>query len=99
MSKEEIGVMRLVGASTSYIQGPFVVVGIIYGLVGGILTLFIFMPITYWLGQTTSGFFSGLNIFSYYLMHFPEILLIIIGSGVILGAVSSFLAIRRYLRV
>ena len=99
MSKEEIGVMRLVGASTAYIQGPFVVVGIIYGLVAGILTLIIFLPITYWLGQTTQNFFVGLNLFHYYLVHFPQIFIIIVGSGVVLGAVSSFLAIRRYLKV
>ncbi len=99
MSKEEIGVMRLVGASTTYIQGPFVVVGIIYGLVAGILTLIIFLPITYWLGQTTQNFFVGLNLFHYYLVHFPQIFIIIVGSGVVLGAVSSFLAIRRYLKV
>jgi cell division transport system permease protein len=99
MSKEEIGVMRLVGASTTYIQGPFVVVGVIYGLVAGILTLIIFLPITYWLGQTTQNFFVGLNLFHYYLVHFPQIFVIIVGSGVVLGAVSSFLAIRRYLKV
>ncbi len=99
MSKEEIGVMRLVGASTTYIQGPFVVVGVIYGLVAGLLTLILFLPITYWLGQTTQNFFIGLNLFSYYLVHFPQIFIIIVGSGVLLGAVSSFLAIRRYLRV
>lgn len=99
MSKEEIGVMRLVGASTRYIQGPFVVVGIVYGLVAGLITLVLFLPITYWLGQTTQNFFIGLNIFTYYLTHFPQIFVIIIGSGVLLGAVSSFFAIRRYLRI
>jgi cell division transport system permease protein len=99
MSKDEIAVMRLVGASTTYIQGPFVVVGIIYGLIAGITTLIIFLPITYWLGNATQNFFIGLNIFSYYLLHFPQIFIIIVGSGVMLGSVSSFLAIRRYLRV
>ena len=99
MSKEEIGVMRLVGASTRYIQGPFVVVGIIYGLVAGLVTLVLFLPITYWLGQTTQNFFIGLNLFTYYLSHFHQIFIIIIGSGVLLGAVSSFFAIRRYLKI
>jgi cell division transport system permease protein len=99
MAKDEIAVMRLVGASSAYIQGPFVVVGVIYGLVAGIVTLVLFLPITYWLGTVTENFFIGLNIFNYYLAHFPEIFLIIIGSGVLLGAVSSLFAVRKYLKI
>ncbi|MEX2010512.1 MAG: permease-like cell division protein FtsX [Parcubacteria group bacterium] len=99
IARDEISVMRLVGASTSYIQGPFVVVGVIYGLVAGLLTLLLFLPITYWLGKATQNFFIGLNIFSYYLHNFLQIFLIIIGAGIILGAVSSALAIRKYLKV
>jgi cell division transport system permease protein len=99
IARDEISVMRLVGASTLYIQGPFVVVGVIYGLVAALLTLLIFMPITYWMGHATTDFFAGLNLFSYYLHHFPEIALIIIGSGVLIGAVSSALAIRKYLKI
>jgi len=99
ISKDEISVMRLVGASTTYIQGPFVEVGVIYGLVAAILTLLIFLPVTFWLGSATENFFIGLNIFSYYLRHFPQIFLIIVLSGIIIGAVSSSLAIRKYLRL
>ncbi len=99
IAKDEISVMRLVGASTAYIQGPFVVVGVIYGLVAAILTLFIFLPITYWLGQVTQNFFIGLNIFSYYLHNLPQIFLLIVISGIMIGGVSSILAIRRYLKV
>ena len=98
IAREEISVMRLVGASTSYIQGPFVVVGIIYGVVAAILALLAFVPIAYWVGSATQTFFSGLNIFSYYLKHFPQFFAIILGSGVLIGGLSSILAIRRYLR-
>lgn len=99
IARDEISVMKLVGASTSFIQGPFVVVGVIYGLVAGLISLLLLLPITYWLGGATQNFFIGLNIFSYYLRNFLEIFLIIIFSGVLLGAVSSFLAIRKYLKV
>lgn len=99
LARDEIGVMRLVGASTTYIQGPFVVVGIIYGVVAGLLTLLILLPLTYWLGNTTESFFIGFNIFSYYLRHFLEIAFIIMASGVLIGAISSALAIRKYLKV
>jgi cell division transport system permease protein len=99
MSREEISVMRLVGASKAYIQGPFVVVGMIYGLVASIATLFIFLPVTYWIGKVTTDFFIGLNLFTYYLHNFPEVFLILVGSGIIIGAFSSSLAVRRYLKV
>ncbi|MBX4195575.1 ABC transporter permease [Candidatus Parcubacteria bacterium] len=99
IAREEISVMRLVGASTAYIQGPFVTVGIIYGLVATVLALILFLPITYWIGNVTQDFFIGMNLFSYYLHNFLQIAAILLGSGIIIGAISSFWAIRRYLKV
>lgn len=99
MAKDEISVMRLVGASTGYIQGPFVVVGVTYGLVAGLLTLILFLPLTYYLGSSTAEFFAGFNLFSYYLRNFFEIAVIILFSGVVIGALSSMFAIRRYLKI
>jgi cell division transport system permease protein len=99
IARDEISVMRLVGASRTYIQGPFVVVGIIYGLVAAFLSLLIFLPATYWLSETTANFFAGFNVFSYYLRHFLEIGGIITISGVFIGALSSVLATRKYLGV
>ena len=99
IARDEISVMRLVGASTSYIQGPFVVLGIIYGLAAAIITLLTLFGVTYWLAGVTGGFLSTFNIFSYYLRNFLEIALIIIGSGVLVGAFSSILAIRKYLKI
>lgn len=99
IARDEISVMRLVGASTAYIQGPFVVVGVIYGLVAAFLALLLFLPMTYWLGEATANFFIGLNIFEYYIANFPQIFAIILISGVGIGAVSSALAIRKYLRL
>lgn len=98
ISREEISVMRLVGASNKYVRGPFVISGIIYGLLSGLLTLAIFYPITRWVGEFTASIFSGINFFTYYTSHFGEFFLIIVGSGVMLGAVSSWLAVRRYLK-
>jgi cell division transport system permease protein len=99
ISREEISVMQLVGASKNYIRGPFVVTGIIVGLVSGLITMIIFFPISYWLGNTTQNFFIGFNIFDYYISNFFEILFIVVGSGVCIGALSSFLAVRKYLKL
>ena len=99
MSRDEIQVMRLVGASTGYIRGPFFVAGAIYGFVSAIITLILFYPITLWLGNTTETFFVGLNVFRYYTANFGQIFLIIVLSGIAIGSVSSYLAVRKYLKV
>lgn len=99
ISREEISVMQLVGASKNYIRGPFVVTGVLVGLISGVLTTILFFPISYWLGNTTQNFFIGLNIFDYYLSNIFEIVFIIVGSGVAVGALSSYLAVRKYLKL
>ncbi len=99
MSREEIAVMRLVGASNMYIRGPFVVGGIIYGFIAALIAMALFYPATLWLGGTTTEFFGGVNLFEYYVKHFFELLVLLLGTGAILGAISSFLAVRKYLKV
>jgi cell division transport system permease protein len=99
ISKDEISVMRLVGASGRYVKGPFVVSGILYGIVSATLVLAVFFGLTYWLGSLSKDFFVGLDLFAFYLKNFGQIFLIIFGSGIALGAVSSYLAVRRYLKV
>ncbi len=97
--REEISVMRLVGASEMYIRGPFLTVGVMYGLVSGILTLLIMYPILYWAGPITESFGTGLNLFGYFLHNFGYIFLVVLSTGVLLGMISSFLAVRKYLKV
>ncbi|TSC60078.1 MAG: Cell division protein FtsX, partial [Parcubacteria group bacterium Gr01-1014_107] len=55
-------------------------------------------PVTVWLGDATGEFFVGLNVYDYYLSNFWQIALIVFASGVAIGAISSYLAVRRYLR-
>ncbi len=97
ISREEISIMKLVGASPRYIRGPFVIEGIICGVIASLITLILFYPVSLWLGNKMTTFL-GLNLFDYYLSHLGEILLIIIFSGIFLGAISSFFAIRKYLK-
>lgn len=98
-AREEISVMRLVGGGNAYIRGPFLVEGTMYGVISSIITIVLFYPVTLWLGQTTENFFGGINLFEYYLSNFWQLLAIILLSGIALGVVSSFLAVRRYLDV
>ena len=96
ISKEEIGVMRLVGASKMRVRGPFMVEGAIYGIVATIITLILFLPATIYLGRNMTDFL-GLNIYNYYISNLLQISIIILLSGVFLGMISSFFAIRKYL--
>lgn len=98
-SRDEISVMRLVGASRRYVRGPFVVEGILYGVFSAIITMIVFYPMTLWLGPSAERFFGGPNLFQYYLSNFFEIFLILLVVGVLLGVVSSSVAIRRYLKI
>ncbi len=97
-SREEIGVMRLVGASNMFIRGPFIVQGVLYGFISGILALLVLYPVVLWLGPVTGSFFN-LNIFTYFVTNFGYLFFVLVGSGVLLGVVSSTLAVTRYLRV
>ncbi len=97
-SREEISVMRLVGASNMFIRGPFVLQGVLYGLIAGVLTLLVLYPVVLWLGPGTQAFF-GFNIFNYFVENFGYLFFVLVGSGTVLGVVSSTLAIARYLRV
>ena len=97
-SKEEIKIMRLVGASNRYIRSPFMIEGVLYGVVSTIVTMAMFYPLTYWLGPMSERFFGGINIFYYYLANFFQLFIVLLAIGVFLGTVSSWIAARRYLR-
>ncbi len=91
--------MRLVGASNTFIRGPFVVTGIIGGVIAAIITLLIAYPATWYAGRSLSGWLNGFNLFNYYTGHFALIFFVVVGSGVLLGGIASFVAVRRYLRI
>lgn len=108
-ARDEIAVMKLVGASNAFVRGPMVVAGIMYGVVSGTIALIVMAALTYW-GDTLILRFAGVDVASnfelavnilsnYFVQNFRELFLIIMGAGVLLGGVSSYIAARRYLRV
>ncbi len=107
-ARDEISVMKLVGASNIYIRGPFVISGIMYGIFSGVLTLVVLGAFAYYSDiiilkfagvQGAQDFSLLINVFSsYFISNFGQIFGIIIGSGVVLGGVSSYLSVKRYLR-
>lgn len=97
--KEEINIMRLVGASNNYIRGPFIIEGALYGIFSAVITIVIFYPLAFWLSPKAISFFGPPNLLSYYLSNFFEIFALLLAIGVILGSISSFIAVRRYLKI
>jgi len=91
--------MRLVGASHQFIRGPFVVAGIIYGLVASFASIILFFPITYWLADMTVLLGTDFNLYEYFISNFFQISLMLIGSGLVLGTFSSYLAVKKYLKI
>ncbi|MEI6396634.1 MAG: permease-like cell division protein FtsX [Candidatus Taylorbacteria bacterium] len=108
-ARDEISVMKLVGASNTYVRGPFVVSGIMYGVISGVITLIILAAVSYW-GDSiilrlagvdvAANFQLMVNVFSnYFIRNFGQIFCIIMSAGIILGGLSSYVAARRYLKV
>jgi cell division transport system permease protein len=100
--RDEINIMRLLGASTSYIRGPFVVESAIYGLLSAIFSVLIinsaFLAASGALQASSLGLLD-INFANHYFdSHFWELLTLQIAIGIIIGTVSSTIATRRYLK-
>lgn len=108
-ARDEISVMKLVGASNVYVRGPLVCSGIMYGIISGVIALVMIAALAYWSDtiilrfagvDTAANFALVVNVFSdYFSKNFGQLFSIIMGSGIVLGGVSSYIAARRYLRV
>lgn len=97
-NREEIGVMRVVGASNSLVRGPFVVEGMLWGAIAAVISIVVFAPALYFVSPYLNQFIPGMNAFQYYYMHVIRLFLYSLAFGVIIGALSSFWAVRRYLK-
>lgn len=98
--REEIEIMRLVGASNWFIRGPFIVEGIFYGISGAIITAAVLYPIMFVLTPKISSFLElDVRQFNYIGLDFLTLFAVQILAGVILGIISSLIVIRRYLKI
>lgn len=98
--REEIAIMKMVGASNSFIRCPFVVEGLILGLVGGGLA-FLALWGLYTALETKVAASLAISFVS--IVPFSElwsfVLCVFLGVGVIVGAFGGVIAIRNYLKV
>ncbi|HWP61665.1 MAG TPA: permease-like cell division protein FtsX [Candidatus Paceibacterota bacterium] len=96
-ARDEIGVMNIVGAGRWYVRGPFIVTGVLYGVISAVVVLLVLYPVTLSFGDSSQAFFGTFNVFSYFIDHSLLFFATIFGCGIALGALSSYLAVRRYL--
>lgn len=100
--RDEITIMRLLGASTSYIRGPFVVESAIYGLLSAVFSVVIvnsaFLASSSTLQASSLGLLDINYANQYFDSHFFQLLTLQIAVGIIIGTVSSVIATRRYLK-
>lgn len=97
--KEEIEIMRLVGATNAYVRWPFIIEGIFYGIAGVIITTAVLLPVL-------SSFIPRINDFLGISLNLTSInstlLWQIVGFelllGLLLGILSSWFAVRKYLK-
>ncbi|HET8991826.1 MAG TPA: permease-like cell division protein FtsX [Candidatus Saccharimonadales bacterium] len=100
--RDEIQIMRLLGASTHFIRGPFIVESSIYGVLSAILSVAIiniaFVTTSSTLQASALGLLNISYANNYFENHFGELLATQLIIGIVLGAVSAQIATHRYLK-
>jgi len=99
--REEIGIMRLVGATSLFIRGPYIVEGVVYALIATLATAGLVYPFLRVAGPRLQSFFEGydLNLLQYYNEHLLAIGGLLFIVSLFLAIVSSMVAMGRYLKV
>lgn len=97
--RQEFEIMRLVGASNIYVRMPFVFEGIFYGIAAALTTAVSLFGVAYFISPITEGAIPQGNFMGLYLTFFFPVFLGLLVLGILLGVISSFIAIRRYLKV
>ncbi len=103
--RDEIEIMKLVGATDAAVRWPFVMEGMFYGFLGTVLsTSFLFLGFKFlspmvnrYLGDVMTQW--GGSLLSYFVAHLWQIILLQLVVGFLIGAGCSFIAIRKHLRV
>lgn len=97
--KQEIEIMRLVGGSYWHIKTPYLVEGALYGTLAAAVTVVLFYPALYLISSKVSVLMPGLALFNYFTSNAISFVGLVILAGILLGVVSSFVAIRRFLKI
>ena len=99
--RREINIMKYVGATNNYIRGPFIMEGILFGLIGAVVSIFIvYLGYEYFFDLVNERLYS---LFAVFLVApkliFKDIAIIFSAIGVGIGGLGSLLSLKRFLNV
>ncbi|MFH0828671.1 MAG: permease-like cell division protein FtsX [Candidatus Kerfeldbacteria bacterium] len=99
--REEIGIMKLVGASNWFVRGPFLIESVLIGILAAILSSLLLIGGISLLSGWFNTLFQGydVNMTAYFMQHFISIFWVPLVGAVILSMASAGIAVGRYLRV
>lgn len=99
--RREINIMKYVGATNSFIRGPFIIEGVLFGLIGAVISIFIvYYGYEYFFDLVNDELYT---LFSVFLvtpkMIFKDIAIIFLAIGVGIGGLGSIVSLKRFLNV
>ena len=97
--KQEIEIMRLVGGSNWHIKAPYLVEGGLYGALAAGIVAVVFYPVAYFISPKIETLMPGVSLISYFVSNIFQFVPLIFFIGILLGVTSSFVAIRRFLKI
>ena len=98
-NREEIGIMRLVGASNVFINGPYIIQGVLLGVWAAIFSTLLTIPFIYFASPYVSVVIPDISLKVYFYSHLLTLFGYQLLFGVLLSVISSVIAVRRYLRI
>lgn len=99
--RDEIGIMRLVGASNGFVRAPFVIEALLYAVVATVIAFVVIVPLV----QAVAPFLNRLlvdydtNLVTYFNAHLWQTFLLELGIALFLSGSSALVAVGRYIRV
>ncbi|TSC96659.1 MAG: cell division transport system permease protein [Parcubacteria group bacterium Athens0714_26] len=97
-TRDEIGIMRVVGASNAFIRGPYIIQGVLYGIIAAVFSMLLVMPVISVAAPYVKTLMDGMNLSAYFYGNLLKLFSYQMLFGVVLGVVSSFIAVRKYLK-
>ena len=99
LRRDEIEIMKLIGASSSFIRAPFILEGIFYGLVGALASWITVYILVWYFTPFWQGYLSEVKLLPVNPVFMLLLLFATIAAAIIIGTLGSMGAVRRYLRI